>query len=307
MARAARGRTALVSRDASSRGIVSIMRWSTRRVLPAPAWKKRFWCAQPLLGDGRVHGIEVPDQWPELPADQPARYCRRRRELASRACCRYRPACAHAAALGRGRLFRLCWPRGTRGVRRLLRRDAFAPRPIHRYCAASGWPRQRVCRHRRPRRVAKAEAVAPRHAALGSGFREPFRGRALGYACGLPRTAERRGVGERCARAAACRRRRGLYRSHDRRRFALRDARRGTRRGSGLERARAWTRRQPYRAGEDHAHEALARARRREFASKWRFDRALRALSGSPFALADRVACRPARAALPRTNDRLRR
>ena len=47
--------------------------------------------------------------------------------------------------------------------------------------------------------------------------------------------------------------------------------------------------------GEDHAHEALARARRREFASKWRFDRALRALSGSPFALG--IASRAARLA----------
>ena len=52
MARAARGRTALVSRDASSRGIVSIMRWSTRRVRPAPAWKKASWCASRCLVTG---------------------------------------------------------------------------------------------------------------------------------------------------------------------------------------------------------------------------------------------------------------
>ena len=47
--------------------------------------------------------------------------------------------------------------------------------------------------------------------------------------------------------------------------------------------------------GRYDAHQALARARRREFASKWRFDRALRALSGSSMALA--IASRAARLA----------
>ena len=47
--------------------------------------------------------------------------------------------------------------------------------------------------------------------------------------------------------------------------------------------------------GRDDGHHALARARRREFASKWRFDRALRALSGSSMALA--IASRAARLA----------
>jgi len=62
---------------------------------------------------------------------------------------------------------------------------------------------------------------------------------------------------------------------------------------NALERGRADTRHNGH--GEDRAHEALALARRREFASKWRFDRALRALSGSPLALG--IASRAARLA----------
>jgi flavin-dependent dehydrogenase len=47
--------------------------------------------------------------------------------------------------------------------------------------------------------------------------------------------------------------------------------------------------------GREDAHHALARQRRREFGSKWRFDRALRSLAGSSLAL--RVASRAARLA----------
>ena len=157
------------------------------------------------------------------------------------------------------------------------------PRRLHRGRAAPGRAGQRLRRHRRPSgALARPEVLLddtlrtdPVLGGRASPMRDASRGR-------LPRAAGGRVVGVRRARPAAGRRCRRLHRSHDRRRPALRAARRRARRAEAL---------RALEHGGADAHVRLGSAAPPRVRRKWLFNRALRSLVGSPL----RGACRGAR------------
>ena len=147
--------------------------------------------------------------------------------------------CASAAALGRWRLLRRCRREPDRASRQ-VRRDALATRTLHRHRAASWRRHQRLRRDRRSRRrsAIRRACCATRCAPIRR-LPTALRDARPIIAARLPRPAGGRGHRQRRAWTAPGRRCRGVHRSDDRRRAALRAPRRRARRAGGARRSRA--------------------------------------------------------------------